>query len=233
MKQTSFCCKTKRVNWIVLKNFSEALQQNRSSGFGSLQRKSWEPLMLTMKRSDGSTHPYCRSPTPTLNGRDLTLPTRTQTSEQEYSDLAASNRRSSTACSRNTPQSVWQGTLSYAFSRSTKHVKTSLAYSQDFSKFWWKVTCGLYCCGRDKNRTGYHSSLIQLFGGVFFQGTWQRNCWSFENSQKASRAAQNAPRAACLRPCARVSERLWKMFWFYVTNAIKCDCGRIFVRYLH
>jgi len=32
--------------------------------------------MLTMKRSGDSTHP-CRSPTPTVNGRDLTLPTRT------------------------------------------------------------------------------------------------------------------------------------------------------------
>jgi len=59
--QTSFCCKTKRVSWIVLKIFSEVLQQNRWSGFGSLQRNGWEPLMLTMKRSDDSTHP-CRTP---------------------------------------------------------------------------------------------------------------------------------------------------------------------------
>jgi len=38
----------------------------------------------------------------------------------------------------------------------------------------------------------------------FFQGTWQCKCWLFENSQTASRAAQNAlaghMRAACLRP---------------------------------
>jgi len=32
--------------------------------------------MLTMKRSGESTHP-CRTPTPTVNGRDVTLPTRT------------------------------------------------------------------------------------------------------------------------------------------------------------
>ena len=43
----------------------------------------------------------------------------------------------------------------------------------------------------DENRTGYHSGLIQLFRGLFFQGTWQPKCWLFENSQKASRAAQN------------------------------------------
>jgi len=51
--------------------------------------------MYTMKRSCDSTHP-CRSPALTVNGHDLTLPTWTQTSEHEYSDLAASNRRPST-----------------------------------------------------------------------------------------------------------------------------------------
>jgi len=86
-----------------------------------------------MKRSGDSTYP-CRSPTPTVNGHDLTFPTRTQTSDQEYSDLTASNRRPSTPYARKTPQSFSRGTRSYAFSRSTKHAKTSLAYFQDFSK---------------------------------------------------------------------------------------------------
>jgi len=40
----------------------------------------------TMIRNGDSTHP-CRSPKPTVNGRDLALPTRKQTSEQECSDL--------------------------------------------------------------------------------------------------------------------------------------------------
>jgi len=68
-----------------------------------------------------SRHP-CRSPIPTVNCRDLTLSTRTQTSEQEHSNLTASNRRPSTPYSCNTPQSFSRGTRSYAFSRSTKHV---------------------------------------------------------------------------------------------------------------
>ena len=89
------------------------------------------------KRSN-STHP-CRSPTSTVNGRDLTLPMRTQTSEQEYSDLTASNRRPSIPHSRNTPESFSRGTRSYAFSRLTKHVEKFLAYSQDFSKICWRV----------------------------------------------------------------------------------------------
>jgi len=97
-----------------------------------------------MKSSGDSTHP-CRSPTLAVNGRNLAHPTRTQTSEQECSNLTASNRRPSlsTPYSRNTPQNLSQGTQLYAFSRSTKHVKTSLAYSQDFSKFCWRVKCGL------------------------------------------------------------------------------------------
>jgi len=42
-----------------------------------------------MKRNVDSTH-ACWGPTATVNGCDLALPTRTQTSEQEY-DLAAVN----------------------------------------------------------------------------------------------------------------------------------------------
>ena len=57
------------------------------------------------EKSSDSTHP-CRSPTPTVNRRDLTFPTRTQTSEQECSDLTTSD---------NTPQSFSRGTRSYAF----------------------------------------------------------------------------------------------------------------------
>jgi len=37
------------------------------------------------------------------NTNDLTLPTGTQTSEQEYSDLTTSNKRPSAPYSRNTP----------------------------------------------------------------------------------------------------------------------------------
>ena len=91
-----------------------------------------------MKRSGDSIH-RCRSPTPTLNGCDLTPSTRTQSSEQEYSYLTASKRHPSTPHSRNTPQSFSRGTRPYTFPRSTKHVYKSLACSQNFSKFCWRV----------------------------------------------------------------------------------------------
>jgi len=68
------------------------------------------------------------------------------------------------------------------------------------------VKFGLLDYGRDENRTGYHSVLVQLFRGIIFQGTWQRNFKLFENSQKASQAAQKAlaghMRPVCLRPLA-------------------------------
>jgi len=31
----------------------------------------------------------------------------------------------------------------------------------------------LLCYGRDKNRTGYHPGLVQLFRGIFLQGPWR------------------------------------------------------------
>ena len=57
-------------------------------------------VVETMKWWGDSTHP-CQCPTPKVNGRDLTFPTWTQISEQQYSDLTASNRRPSTPYSRN------------------------------------------------------------------------------------------------------------------------------------
>jgi len=52
-------------------------------------------------KSGDSSHHY-RSPTPKLNGCDLPPSTRTQFSEQEYSNLMASKRRQSTPYSHNT-----------------------------------------------------------------------------------------------------------------------------------
>jgi len=91
-----------------------------------------------MKWSGESTH-HSRSPTSTLNGCDLTQWTQTQSSEQEYGDLTASNRHLSTPCSHIIPQSFSRGTWPYTFPRSMKHVHTSLACSQDFSKICWRV----------------------------------------------------------------------------------------------
>jgi len=81
-----------------------------------------------------STH-HCRRPAPKLNGCDITPSTGSQSSEQEYSYLTASNRLPSTPYSHNTPQSFSRATRPYIFpSGATKHVHKPLACSQDFLK---------------------------------------------------------------------------------------------------
>jgi len=83
--------------------FCDRMKMTSQVGFGP-RAVVWRILIQTMKRSGDSTH-HCRSLTPTLNGCDLTLSTRTQSSEQEYSYLTASKRHPSTPYSRNIPQS--------------------------------------------------------------------------------------------------------------------------------
>jgi len=81
----------------------------------------------------------CQSQTPTVNGCDLTPPTQTQTSEQEFSDLTASNRRPPTSYSRNTPQSFSRWTRSYTVSTSTnvgRHLWHTTKISIKFSGKW-------------------------------------------------------------------------------------------------
>jgi len=150
-----------------------------------------------MQSSGDSIHP-CRSLTPTVNGHDLTLPTRTQTSEQEYSDLTASNRRPSTSYSLNTPQSVSQGTRSYAFSRSTKHVKTFLAYSQDLSKCCRRVKRGRQSYGRDETALRIIQLWFNYFVASFFKtlGKEMLIIWKFPKSIAGRTKGPRVPHAA-------------------------------------
>jgi len=120
-----------------------------------------------MKRSGDSTH-HCRSPTPTLNGCDLTPSTRTQSFEQEYSYLTASKRHPSTPYSRNIPQSFTRGIRPYTFPRSTKYVHTSLACSQDFSNIFWRVR--LWSIALRPRRKPHW--IILSFGLIIFATSW-------------------------------------------------------------
>jgi len=115
------------------------------------------------QNSGDSTH-HCLGPTPTLNGCDLPPSTRTQFSVQEYSYLMASKRHQSTPFLPQHSQNVSWGTRQYTFHtfpRSTKHVYTSLACSQDFSKICWRVE--ICSAVLRQQRTGYHPALVQLF----------------------------------------------------------------------
>ena len=121
-----------------------------------------------MKRSGDSTH-HCRSPTPTLNSCDLTLSTRTQSSEQEYSLLTASERHPSTPYSRNTPESFSRENQPCPFPMSTKNMYTSLACSQDLSKICWRVEiCSVVL--RPRRKSHWVSS---SFGSIISTASWR------------------------------------------------------------
>ena len=87
-----------------------------------------------------TTH-HCRSPTPKLNDCELTTSTETQSSDQEYSYLTTSKRHPSTLYShfpQHPPKLFTRNPAAY-FPEVDKHVYTSLACSQDFSKICWRV----------------------------------------------------------------------------------------------
>jgi len=94
------------------------------------------PIQIDCEEMGNSTHP-CQSPTPTVNGCDLPLSTWTQTFQQEYSDLMASNRWHQHHTPATFPKSFPRRTQSFVFSRLTKHALTYLAYSHNFSKIHW------------------------------------------------------------------------------------------------
>jgi len=144
-----------------------------------------------------STH-ACRSPTPTVNGRDLTLSTRTQTSEQEYSDLAVSNRRFSTACSRNTPQGFSQGTLSYAFFLEVdKACEDVFSILPRFLKIFleWNVVC--IASAGTKTALGIIQVWFNYFQPSFFKALGNVNVDHLKIPRKHPGPHKTPSRAAC------------------------------------
>ena len=111
----------------------------------------------------------CWSPTPTVNGRDSTLPTRTQTSEQ---DLTASNRQPSTQYHSKTPQSFSPGRMLYRvrqkMCRRFWHTPKISQISAGRVKFWSVVLRP----GRKPHWVSF--SFSSIISRHFFQGTWQR-----------------------------------------------------------
>jgi len=99
-------------------------------------------FMKIMKRRGDKTYPCLRPPTPTCNGFDCLPMTRTQTSGWQLKHVMAINSWPSMPYSYKTLQSLSRRTRSYAFSRSIKHAKRSLPYSQDLSKVCFRVTIG-------------------------------------------------------------------------------------------
>ena len=136
-----------RVNWLHRSDLARE----------PLCKEPWYRL-----KSGDSTH-HCRSPTPKLNGCDLPPSTRTQFSEQEYSYLTVSKRHQSNTVLPLHPQNFSRGTRQYTFPRSTKHVYTYLACSQDFSKIFWSGN--LFCSATTATKTAL--GIIQLWFNYF------------------------------------------------------------------
>jgi len=103
-----------------------------------------------------------------------------------------------------------------------------------FSKFCWRVKCGLYCYSWDENLAGCHSGLIQLFCGALFQGTWQRKCRLFENFPKSIVGRTKCPRGPrdCdpgnfVQQCTSLSNL------FYLLISLYCMVFMIMVHFFH
>ena len=121
-----------------------------------------------MKRSGESTH-LCQNPT--VNCCDLTTQTRTQT----LSKNTVTSRPVTGGCQHRTSATVpkaFQGTQLIALIDIDKTCLDIFGILQRFIENLQEWKRGLYCYGRDENRTGYHPTLFQLFRGIFFQGTW-------------------------------------------------------------
>jgi len=98
--------------------------------------------MWTMKRNGDSAHP-CRSPTPTVNGRDLAFPTWSQAYEQKYSDLTASHRRPSTPTPAALPK-AFHKQPGYMLSRGRQTMLRYLWHTPKISQNFaggWNVIC--------------------------------------------------------------------------------------------
>jgi len=78
--------------------------------------------MVCAVTTDGDSTHHCRSPAPTLNGYDL-IPSRG--TRQHHASAS--------------PPKTFHEERDHTFPRSTKHVYTSLACSQEFSKICWRV----------------------------------------------------------------------------------------------
>jgi len=130
--------------------------------------------MQAMKRIGDSTNPY-RSLTPTVNGRDLTSPTWTQTYEQKYSDLTTSRRRPSTPTPATLPK-AFHKEPGYMLSRGRQSILRYLWHTPKIYRNFaggWNVVCSatavtktgldlswVYLAKIKNFKDEYHSALV-------------------------------------------------------------------------
>ena len=119
---------------------------------------------IDMKSNDDSIH-HCRSPTPTLNGCDLTPLTRIQSSEQEYSYLTTRKRHPSTPHSHNPSPKAFHEETGRTFPRGRQNMCIRLWRAPRISRKFageCRFICSVMLLPRRKPHW-YHPALVQLF----------------------------------------------------------------------
>ena len=149
-----------------------------------------------MKWSGDSTHP-CQCPTRTVNGRDLTFPTWTQISEQECSDLTASNRWPSISYSRN---KLFTRNPVLCFLEVDKAYVDVFGVLSTFLKnlLESEITSVVLRPGRNPHWVTF--SIGSIISRHLFQGTRQRKCWilwKFPKNVAGRTKGPRGPHAAC------------------------------------
>ena len=127
-----------------------------------------------MKGSGDCTH-VCQSITSLASDSDWTLATRTQTSEQEYRDLTASNtwlQAINTILIQHTPKFFMRNPVLFSWDWQN-FVDIFGILPKLYRKFdWeWKVCRQYY--SQDENHTEYPLVLVQQFHGIFQKSTYQ------------------------------------------------------------
>ena len=134
-----------------------------------------------MKWSGDSTHP-CQCPTPTVNGSDLTFPTWTQISEQEYSDLTARNRRPSIPYSRN---KLFTRNTVLCFLEVDKAYVDVFGILPTFLKNLLESEIASVVLRPRRKPHWVTFRISSIISRHLFQGTWQHKCWIIWNFTKS------------------------------------------------
>ena len=166
-----------------------------------------------MKWSDDSTHP-CQCPTPTVNGSDLTFPTWTQISEQEYSDLTASNRRPSIPYSRN---KLFARNPVLCFLEVDKAYVDVFGILPTFLINLLESEIASVVLQPRRKPHWVTFSISSIISRHLFQGTWQRKCWIIWNFPKSDAGRTKGPHGPRVwDPCSRRTKRWPEIVSWYL-----------------
>jgi len=150
-----------------------------------------------MKITGDSTHPYRSPAAATMNGRDLTILTRTQTSNHEYSYLTPGRQHHTPATLHKPFQEEPGRMLSRVRQSMCRRLWHTPKISQKFAGKWNLVNIAR---AGTKTALGIIQVWFNYFAASFFNALVNVNV-NYLKSPKKHRGPHRRPsRAACLRP---------------------------------